>query len=105
MPQLPPLRRDLDLMPSPVEGHPGLLIRDPFRYSDATVVIPPPLVPLLECFDGERSELDLHERLVALTGSLEVSELLRHLVDTLSRNGFLEDPVAAGMRRARREAF
>lgn len=105
MPSLPPLRRDLDIMPSPIEGRPGLLIRDPFQYSDATVVIPPSLVPLLECFDGEITELDLRERLVALTGNLEVSELLRHLVDTLSRSGFLEDSAAAEMKAARRDAF
>jgi AmmeMemoRadiSam system protein B len=105
MPPLPPLRRDLDIMPSPIEGHPGLLIRDPFHYSDATVVIPPSLVPLLECFDGQITELDLHERLVVLTGNLEVSELLRHLVDTLSRSGFLEDPAGAEMKRSRRDAF
>lgn len=105
MPPLPPLRRDLDMMPSPIEGHPGLLIRDPFHYSDATMVIPPSLVPLLECFDGKITELDLHERLVVLTGNLEVSELLRHLVDTLSRSGFLDDAAAAEMKRSRRDAF
>ena len=32
---LPPLRQNLDLMPSPVRDRPGLLIRDPFRYADA----------------------------------------------------------------------
>ena len=105
MARLPPLRRDLDLMPSPVEGHPGLLIRDPFRYSEATLVVPPALVPLLACFDGETTEADLRERLARLTGEPQVSELLRHLVGTLSGSGFLEDDVSAGLRRARGEAF
>jgi hypothetical protein len=105
MGRLAPLRRDLDLMPSPLEGRPGLLIRDPFRYSDATVIIPPPLVPALACFDGLATELDLRQRLVHLTGELAVSDLLRHLVDTLSRAGFLQDDVSAGLMRARKEAF
>lgn len=105
MARLPPLRRDLDLMPSPIEGRPGLLIRDPFRYSDATLVIPPALVPLLACFDGATTELDLRERLVRLTGDVQVSELLRHLVGTLSGSGFLEDEVSAGLRRSRLDAF
>jgi AmmeMemoRadiSam system protein B len=102
---LPALRGDLDMMPSPVADHPGLLIRDPFRYSDATIVIPPPLVPLLRCFDGRTSELELRERLVRLTGDLEVTELLRHLVGTLSGSGFLEDEVSAGLKRTRVDAF
>ena len=38
------LRPDLDFFPSPVEDKPGLVIRDPFHYSDATLIIPPALV-------------------------------------------------------------
>ena len=49
---LPRLRGDLDFMPSPVEDRPGLLIRDSFRYSDAIMIVPPPLVQCLTCFDG-----------------------------------------------------
>ena len=44
---LPRLRMNLDFMPSPVQERPGLLIRDSFRYSDATLIIPPPLVALI----------------------------------------------------------
>jgi AmmeMemoRadiSam system protein B len=105
MTRLPALRGDLDMMPSPVAEHPGLLIRDPFRYSDATLVIPPPLVPVLRCFDGETTELELRERLVRLTGDLAVTDLLRHLVGTLSGSGFLEDEVSAGLKRSRQDAF
>ena len=32
--RLPRLRGDLDLMPSPVAEQPGLLLRDPFRYTE-----------------------------------------------------------------------
>ena len=38
---LPKLRVDLDIMLSPVTDRPGLLIRDRFRYSDTTLIIPP----------------------------------------------------------------
>ena len=40
---LPRLRTNLDLFPSPVEDRPGLVIRDPFHFSDATLIIPPVL--------------------------------------------------------------
>jgi AmmeMemoRadiSam system protein B len=88
---LPRLRANLDFMPSPVPEKPGLLIRDPFRYSDATLIIPPALVACLEFFDGRCGELDLREFLVRLTGDLTVGDLEKHLIDTLSGAGFLED--------------
>ncbi len=55
------------------------------------LIIPPALVGCLEFFDGERSEEDLREYLVQLTGDLRVSELLLHLVDALNGAGFLEN--------------
>jgi AmmeMemoRadiSam system protein B len=88
---LPRLRTTLDFMPSPIEDKPGLLIRDPFRFSDATLVIPPPLVQCLTLFDGSGSSLDLREYLVRLTGEIDVSGIERQLVGALSGAGFLED--------------
>ena len=88
---LPRLRTSLDFSPSPVDGKPGLLIRDPFHYSDAMLIIPPALVGCLEFFDGEQSEQDLRGYLVQLTGDLQVSDLLGHLVEALDTAGFLEN--------------
>src|SRR6266481_3745388 len=88
---LPRLRGNLDFLPSPMPDRPGLVIRDPFQYSDATLIIPPSLVTCLEFFDGVRTELDLREYLVRLTGDISVGDLERHLIDTLSDAGFLDD--------------
>jgi hypothetical protein len=96
---------DLDFMPSPVEDRPGLLVRDPFHFSDATLIIPAPLVPCLELFDGEKTDLDLRAYLVQLTGDLQVSELEHHLLDTLSGAGFLHDDSFRAMRDEKRQAF
>ena len=57
------LRSNLDFMVSPVQDRPGLLIRDFFRYSDATLIVPPPLIPGLLLFDGTRTDLDLRDKL------------------------------------------
>lgn len=102
---LPRLRADLDFMPSPLPDRPGLLIRDPYHYSDATLIIPPPLVECLRYFDGERSELDLRAHLVRLTGDVRVGELEQHLVRTLSEAGFLDDEVYHRLREQRRRQF
>ena len=92
-------------MPSPVPERPGLLIRDPFRYTDAMVIIPPVLVRCLQFFDGEQTDLDLRAELVRLTGQLDVSQIQEHLAGTLSASGFLEDDVFARMRDRCRRAF
>ena len=88
---VPRLRMNLDFFPSPMEDRPGLVMRDPFHYSDATLIIPPVLVACLELFDGQHTENDLREALVRATGDLDVSGLMQHLRETLSLAGFLED--------------
>jgi len=88
---LPRLRFNLDFMPSPDPGRPGLFIRDPYHYSDATLLVPPPLVQALECFDGVQSSLDLRSELVRITGEIQVSDLEKHLYDALNDAGFLEN--------------
>jgi AmmeMemoRadiSam system protein B len=92
-------------MPSPVPDRPGLLIRDPFRYSDVTLIIPPALVPCLQCFDGRQTDVDVKAALVRITGDLETTELAQHLIDTLSESAFLEDEIFERVRDERERAF
>ena len=61
----------LDFMPSPSREEPGLFIRDPYRFSDAMLIVPPALVECLQYFDGRHTALDLKAYLVRLTGQLE----------------------------------
>jgi AmmeMemoRadiSam system protein B len=102
---LPRLRLDLDFMPSPAADHPGLLIRDGHRFSDAVLIVPPLLVESLACFDGTKTDLDLRAMLVRLAGDLEVGEIARRLVETLSGAGFLEDANFTRIERERRRQF
>jgi AmmeMemoRadiSam system protein B len=102
---LPRLRMNLDFMPSPVEGRPGLLIRDSYGYSDATLIVPPVLVECLGCFDGEQTELDLRQMLVEATGELDVSALEAHLVDSLNRAGFLENDAYEELKQQKQREF
>ena len=96
---------NLDFMPSPLSDRPGLLIRDPYHFSDATLIIPPPLVQCLELFDGEHTELDLRELLVRITGDIQVGDLALHLISTVSAAGFLEDEAYEKMREQRQAEF
>ncbi|MBV8903305.1 MAG: AmmeMemoRadiSam system protein B [Acidobacteriia bacterium] len=102
---LPRLRGNLDFMPSPSPEHPGLFIRDPFRYSDAMLIVPPPLVEALQCLDGTHTDLDLRASLVRITGDLNVSEIQEHLIRALSQAGFLEDANSLRMQQERVRDF
>lgn len=102
---LPRLRADLDVMPSPSPEHPGLLLRDPYRYSEAMLVIPPALVPALVGLDGERTERELTEFLSQQLGADVPAEFLTHLVSTLRANGFLETEEFFEMRETRHAEF
>jgi len=102
---LPRLRLGLDFIPSSDPEHPGLLIRDPLKFSDAMLLIPPQLVECMACFDGEQTSLDLRANLVRITGEIQIGELEKHLVDTLSQAGFLEDEQFQVLRVARLNEF
>ena len=80
-------------------------MRDPYRYSDAMLIIPPPLIECLRCFDGRQTDLDLRALLVRITGDLQVGELEQHLIETFSAAGFLEDDTFAQMKAGREREF
>jgi len=102
---LPRIRLNLDFMPSPDPARPGLFIRDPYHYSDATLLVPPALVAALECFDGQQSTLDLRAELVRITGEIQVGEIEKHLFDSLNDAGFLENDRYRELKQKREEDF
>ena len=102
---LPRLRFNLDFLPSPDPERPGLYIRDPYRYSQATLLVPPPLVQALECFDGQQSTLDLRSELVRITGEIQVGQIEQHLFESLDQAGFLENDTYRQLKSNREREF
>jgi AmmeMemoRadiSam system protein B len=102
---LPRLRLSLDFVPSSDPEHPGLLVRDPYQFSDSMLLIPPQLVPCLACFDGQQTTLDLRAALVRITGEIQVGQIEKNLFDALSGAGFLEDAKFEELRAARVSEF
>jgi len=105
MPALPRLRADLDIMPSSMPDQPGLIVRDPFRFSLKTLLIPPLLARCLSCFDGQHDDGDLRAMLTRLSGKVAVADAARKLVRSLRDAGFLDDDRFAEMRGAREREF
>src|SRR5688572_25154868 len=93
------------MVPSPLPDRPGLLVRDPFRYSEIVLVIPPAVVPCLAFFNGRYAEDQVREALTGLTADARIGEFLGHLRSTLSGAGFLEDDVFLRMRDERHRDF
>jgi MEMO1 family protein len=102
---LPRLRETLDKTLSPSREEPGLFLRDPYRFSDAMLFVPPVLMECLQYYDGCHTELDLKARLVRLTGQLDTDQIVRHLNETLSKAGFLEDETFERMQSEKRREF
>ena len=102
---LPKLRLDLEFLPSPVPDRPGLLIRDPYRYSDSTLIVPPLLTNSLRLLDGVHSDLDLRESLARVTGHLDASEVSGQFLGALSEAGFLDDGTFQVLRQQRHTDF
>ena len=102
---LPRLRVNLDFMPSPVEDRPGLLMRDGFHYTPATLIVPPLLAACLDLFDGQHTVRDMKDRLYELTNDFEASGLADHLVETLDTAGFLENETYFAIRDEAQRGF
>ncbi|MGE0126994.1 MAG: AmmeMemoRadiSam system protein B [Blastocatellales bacterium] len=103
--QLPRLRRGLDIFPSPVPDRPGLLFRDPFRYTNEILIIPPLLTAALSFFDGESTMLDAQAYVSKLAGQLIPGEIIESMVSVMRENGFLETEEFERLRHARHAEF
>lgn len=102
---LPKLRLDLEFLPSPLPERPGLLIRDPYRYSDSTLIVPPALTRGLRLLDGAHTDADLHDFLARASGRPDVGPLGQEFLGALSQAGFFDDGTFQKMRRQRHDDF
>ena len=103
---LPRLRFGIDIIPSPIAESPGLILRDPFRYSQAVLLIPSGWVPALGLLDGTNTARDIQTTLTRVHGGQLVrSEDVQRFVDTLRGHGFLDSAEFHRLRAARHEEF
>jgi hypothetical protein len=92
--RLPALRRGLDILPSPETSRPGLLLRDPLRYTDKVAFVPPPWTIGLRFLDGEHTELDMQEALTRAMGGVGLQRR-----GTAVRSGTARDTASANHTR------
>ena len=82
-----------------------MLIRDPFQFSDATLIVPPAMIECLGYYDGQHSALDLRAELVRMTGQLDAGQIEQDLSEALSMAGFLDDDAFHQRKAAVETAF
>ncbi len=103
---LPRLRTTLDIMPSPFPDQPGIVLRDPFGYSEELVLIPESMLTILARLDGAHTELDVRTLLTRQRGGqLVAPDHVRGFVSLLDERGFLETDAFFQLRDARHSAF
>jgi MEMO1 family protein len=103
---IPQLRHGLDILPSPIADSPGLILRDPFRYTQDVLLVPSGWIPALSLLDGKRTYLDLQSILTRANGGhLVRGEDVQRFVETLRSSGFLESAEFHQLRETRHEEF
>jgi hypothetical protein len=102
---LPRLRQTLDVFPSPIEEQPGLLLRDPFRYTEDILVIPPVFISALQLLDGKHTESEMQQHLTQVIGRPFPIHPLHEFVAVLQQSGFLETSEFEQMRTQKHTAF
>ncbi len=82
--------RPLEAIPTDHGGQRVLMLRDPLHISDAVLLVPISLAPVLERLDGRHTLEGVRERCASLHG-LEISEeTCREVVSRLEEARFLE---------------
>ena len=102
---LPRLRAALDVFPSPVEDQPGLLIRDPFDYTEEILIIPPVFISGLQMLDGKHTEAELLNHLTQVIGRPFPVHPLHEFIEVLRTSGYLETEEFETMRSQKHAAF
>ncbi|MGQ9500934.1 MAG: AmmeMemoRadiSam system protein B [Anaerolineae bacterium] len=82
--------RTIDIRPFQDGGRSLLLVRDPLRLTDLTVVIPQALAPLLALLDGSREVDELHAAMLVRTGLNVPQDVIHQLLEHLD-NALLLD--------------
>ncbi|MGC8878461.1 MAG: AmmeMemoRadiSam system protein B [Anaerolineae bacterium] len=86
-----PKLRAVDVRPFQDGGRSLLLVRDPLRLSDLTVVVPQALAPLLAMLDGSRAVDELRAALLVRTGLDVPHEVIHQLLEHLDHALLLDN--------------
>jgi AmmeMemoRadiSam system protein B len=102
---LPPLRRELEIMPYEHEGRPVFLLSDADSEGDQALALSPGGMAVASLLDGRRTAAQIAEAFSRETGTVIGAAEITAVVKQLDAAGLLETAAALAARRARLEAF
>ncbi|OGP61247.1 MAG: AmmeMemoRadiSam system protein B [Deltaproteobacteria bacterium RBG_13_61_14] len=85
-----PKLREIAAIPTEHQGRKMLLLQDPEQISEAVVMIPLELLPLIRFFDGQHSFRDIQAEIMRSTGELIDSELISKVAEELDQHLLLD---------------
>ena len=97
--------RPIKAVPVNHEGRRGLMLRDPLRLSEEVLLVPMPLVPVLQRLDGRHDFEAIREECAALHGARLSEEDFRAIVSRLEEARFLEGESFASWSASLKDAF
>ncbi len=84
-----PKLRNVEFIPTSVGEKQGLILRDPFLYTDKILFIPREIVGVIQFFDGTKTYRQIAEEILRLSGSRVAESDVKIVADELDRSHYL----------------
>ena len=85
-----PKLRNVEAVPTEVNGRQVICLRDPTHHSEAVLFVPVAALNIIRHFDGKHSILDIQAEFVRRYGELLFREQVEEIINTLDEHYFLE---------------
>ena len=86
-----PKLRPIEAFPIEHEGQRLIVLRDPLRWTDNSVVVSPTLIPILQRFTGKNTVVDIQAEFARATGQILASEALNGVIAKLDEALLLDN--------------
>lgn len=100
-----PKLRAVEAFPVEMNGQRLVCLRDPYKFSDRTVLLPPLAFFIVSLFDGEHSIRDIQEAFLRRYGEILVRENVEQVIRDLEGNFLLDGPAFRERKRKTEEEF
>jgi MEMO1 family protein len=84
-----PKLRNVEFVPTSIGGRQGLVLRDPFLYTDKILFIPREVVGIIQFFDGTRTYRQIQEEILSRSGSKVDAGDIKKVADELESSHYL----------------
>ena len=78
-----PKLRNVEFVPTSIGGRQGLVLRDPFLYTDKILFVPREVVGIIQFFDGTKTYRQIQEEILSRSGSKVDAGDIKKVADEL----------------------